>query len=74
MSYNTSLPRSLLISFEHDSDFRWIYWAETILVVSGKRHISLKLIKLGLGVGWKKSTLKIDSENTLSSKKQVSET
>lgn len=59
VSYNTSLPRSLVIYFEYDLDFRWIYWAETILMVSGKRWMSLKLIKLGLGVGRKKSTLKI---------------
>ena len=45
-----------MISFEYDLDFRRTYQAETILVVSGKRCISSKHIKLGLRVGRKKST------------------
>lgn len=34
-------------SFEHSVDFRWIYQAEIIFVISVKKHISLKLTKLG---------------------------
>lgn len=38
-------------SFEYSLDFKWIYQAETTFVISEKKHISLKLIKLGLRVG-----------------------
>jgi len=55
-----------VISFECDLDFSWTYQAETILVVSRKTCITLKLIKLGLKVGRKKKNS--NTEKTLNKK------
>lgn len=38
-------------SFEYGLDFRWIYQAETIFVISAKKDTSLKVTKLELRVG-----------------------
>lgn len=47
---NAFLTRSPMKSFEYGLDFRF-YQAGTIFVISEKKHMSLKLIKLGLRMG-----------------------